>query len=108
MNSSIGRSPRFAVIAVASLATVLCACVTPPPPRPVVVQPPPPRTDIYAYPSQGQTPEQQDRDRYDCYQWAIQQTGLIQARPTFRRMTVSRSWVGRRPYPRARESRPVL
>ena len=81
MNSSIGRSPRFAVIAVASVATLLCACVTPPPPRPVVVQPPPPRTDIYAYPSQGQTPEQQDRDRYDCYQWAIQQTGFDPSAP---------------------------
>jgi hypothetical protein len=55
--------------------------VTPPPPRPVVVQPPPPRTDIYAYPSQGQTPEQQDRDRYDCYQWAIQQTGFDPSAP---------------------------
>src|ERR1700689_2984697 len=82
MNSSIGRSPRFAVIAVASLATLLCACVTPPPPRPVVVQPDPPRTDIYAYPSQGQTPEQQDRDRYDCYQWGIQQTGFDPSSPS--------------------------
>lgn len=81
MNSSIGRPSRFAIFAAASLATVLCACVTPPPPRRVVEQPEPPRTDIYAYPSNGQTPEQQDRDRYDCFQWAIQQTGFDPSSP---------------------------
>lgn len=70
------------IFAAASLATVLCACVIPPPPRPRVVEAPPPRTDIYAYPSNGQTAEQQDRDRYDCYQWAIQQTGFDPSSPS--------------------------
>jgi hypothetical protein len=80
MKSSNGRP--FRIFAAASLATLLCACVVAPPPRPRVVEAPPPRTDIYAYPSNGQTAEQQDRDRYDCYQWAIQQTGFDPSSPS--------------------------
>jgi hypothetical protein len=80
MKSSNGRP--FRVFAAASLATLLCACVVAPPPRPRVVEAPPPRTDIYAYPTNGQTPEQQDRDRYDCFQWAIQQTGFDPSSPS--------------------------
>jgi hypothetical protein len=30
---------------------------------------------IIAYPARGQSPEQQERDRYDCFNWAVQQTG---------------------------------
>lgn len=30
---------------------------------------------VIAYPAKGQGPEQQDRDRFDCYNWAVQQTG---------------------------------
>jgi hypothetical protein len=80
MKSSNGRQGR--ILVAAALATVLCACVAAPPPRPRVVEVPPPRTDIYAYPSNGQTAEQQDRDRYDCYQWAIQQTGFDPSSPS--------------------------
>lgn len=64
---------RAAVVLVAS--GLLAACVTPPPPRP----PPPPlaiNTTVYAYPQHGQTAQQLDRDRYDCYVWAKQQTGF--------------------------------
>ena len=35
-----------------------------------------PSTQIYFYPKHGQTTEQQSRDHYDCYNWAIQQTGF--------------------------------
>jgi hypothetical protein len=31
---------------------------------------------VYFYPKKGQSPEQQDRDRYECYNWAKQQTGF--------------------------------
>jgi hypothetical protein len=31
---------------------------------------------VYFYPSQGQSEEQQDRDRYDCHVWATRQTGF--------------------------------
>ena len=62
------------------LALSLAACVAPPPPRPVVVAPPPPQK-IFVYPAHGQSPEQTDRDRYECHVWAVQQTGVDPSRP---------------------------
>ncbi|MGD8784637.1 MAG: glycine zipper 2TM domain-containing protein [Thioalkalispiraceae bacterium] len=41
---------------------------TPPPPLP--------STEIYFYPARGQTPSQQERDRYECYLWAVKQSGF--------------------------------
>jgi len=35
-----------------------------------------PLTQVYFYPKEGQTTEQQSRDHYECYNWAVQQTGL--------------------------------
>ena len=35
-----------------------------------------PMTQIYFYPKEGQTVEQQSRDHYECYNWAVQQTGF--------------------------------
>lgn len=35
-----------------------------------------PMTQIYFYPKEGQTAEQQSRDHYECYNWAVQQTGF--------------------------------
>ena len=35
-----------------------------------------PMTQVYFYPKKGQTTEQQSRDHYECYNWAIQQTGF--------------------------------
>jgi hypothetical protein len=74
---------------------VLVACATtpppeqrpappPPPPRGVVYQqpaPPPVNSDVYAYPTRGQSAEQQDRDHYDCSIWATQQTGFDPSAP---------------------------
>jgi hypothetical protein len=31
--------------------------------------------NVIAYPAQGQSREQQDRDRFECYNWAVRQTG---------------------------------
>lgn len=31
---------------------------------------------VYFYPSKGQNQEQQERDRFSCHQWAVQQTGF--------------------------------
>ena len=31
---------------------------------------------LFIYPTKGQTQEQQDRDRFECHQWAVQQTGF--------------------------------
>ena len=35
-----------------------------------------PITQVYFYPKAGQTTEQQSRDHYECYNWAIKQTGF--------------------------------
>jgi len=40
--------------------------------------------NVIAYPERGQSPELQQRDRYDCYNWAVQQTGYDpQAQPLY-------------------------
>jgi hypothetical protein len=44
-----------------------------PPPEPV---PPPVSTQVYIYPTSGQSADQQGRDRYECYLWSVKQTGF--------------------------------
>jgi hypothetical protein len=39
-------------------------------------RPKPPLTQVYFYPKAGQTTEQQYRDHYECYNWAVNQTGF--------------------------------
>lgn len=78
---------RFAVAAAAAL--LLAACVTPPP-RTVVVPTPPPQR-VFVYPANGQSPEQTERDRYECHVWAVQQTGVDPSRadaPAYERVVV--------------------
>ena len=57
--------------------------------RVAVVQPAPdygvravaaPAAPAFIYPKTGQTPEQQDRDRYECYNWAVNQTDFDPSR----------------------------
>jgi hypothetical protein len=61
---------------------VVPAPVTPPPPaQPTYAPPPPPPNQVYIYPRQGQSPQQQAADRLECYNWAINQTGFDPARP---------------------------
>src|SRR5215469_6723712 len=64
----------------------LVGCVEAPPPRPRPPPPPayagpPPNTTVYAYPQQGQSPDQQSRDRYECTSWAVNQTGFDPSAP---------------------------
>ena len=33
-------------------------------------------TQIYFYPTKGQSTQQQSRDHYACYNWAVEQTGF--------------------------------
>jgi outer membrane lipoprotein SlyB len=68
------------LFAVAATTAALSACVVAPPPRPAP-PPPPPNVTVYAYPQQGQTPAQQDRDRYECSNWATEQTGFNPSAP---------------------------
>jgi hypothetical protein len=67
---------RLTSPAVATLG--LAACVTPPP-RTYAVPAPPPQK-IFVYPARGQSPEQTDRDRYECHVWAVQNTGVDPSR----------------------------
>src|SRR5258708_13270866 len=42
--------------------------------------PPPPPQRVFVYPANGQSPEQTERDRYECHVWAVQQTGVDPSR----------------------------
>ena len=91
LNLSSALRPRAALILalVVALATLLSACVEAPPPRrgpppqartalppePTPEQPPP-TTQVYVYPTGGQSAEQLSRDRYECYMWGVKQTGF--------------------------------
>jgi hypothetical protein len=62
------------------IAVALTACVTVPE-RPYAGEPAPaqPRVSlskVYFYPSKGQSEEQQDRDRYECHNWGVRETGF--------------------------------
>ncbi|HEX3915361.1 MAG TPA: hypothetical protein VHW71_17825 [Steroidobacteraceae bacterium] len=61
-----------------ALIGVLTACVTPPPRTYAIPAPPPER--VFVYPAHGQSPEQTERDRYECHNWAVQQTGVDPSR----------------------------
>ena len=37
--------------------------------------------DLMIYPSKGQSQEQQDKDRFECHGWAVEQTGFDPSRP---------------------------
>jgi Glycine zipper 2TM domain len=55
---------------------VVSGCISEPPPRAAPPQAPAPDTNVYFYPAKGQSPEQQDRDKYECHTWAVQQSGF--------------------------------
>jgi hypothetical protein len=66
-------------------AAVLSACATSPGTRPAAapaVPAPAPvsLTKVYFYPEQGQDEARQDRDRYECYNWSVRQTGFDPSR----------------------------
>ena len=74
-------------ILVLAASAGMSGCVAPPyrdaPDEALAAQPvpPPPSTQVLFYPNQGQSPEQQDRDRYECYRWSVQQTGFDPSAP---------------------------
>ena len=38
--------------------------------------------NVFAYPNNNQSQEQQSRDRYECHSWAVQQTGFDPSNPS--------------------------
>lgn len=71
----------FRLLAVAAALTLGACASRPPAVRSAPPAEPPPSTQVYFYPTQGQSPAQQDRDRYECYSWASQQTGFDPSLP---------------------------
>jgi TolA-binding protein len=72
-------------------AALLAGCVTTPAPGPAPVATPvasapasftPGPTQVYFYAQRGQSQAQQDRDRYECFNWAVQQTSFDPSRRT--------------------------
>lgn len=73
-------SPNLRTWSVLGIAAALVACAAPPPRRTLVAADPvAPR--IMIYPAHGQSPQQLDRDRYECHMWAVQQSGFDPSRP---------------------------
>lgn len=65
------------------VAAGLSGCIVAPAHRPpeVIETLPPPAppeqvAEVVAYPAQGQSDQQLDRDRYECHVWAVKQTGF--------------------------------
>jgi hypothetical protein len=53
----------------------------PPPDAASATAAPPVSPEIYAYPKNGQSPEQQSTDRYECHRWASSQSGFDPTQP---------------------------
>ena len=51
------------------------------PPNEEVSQAPPPADQMFIYPRQGQSEQQQADDRYACHRWAVDQTGFDPTQP---------------------------
>lgn len=84
LQESSGLGRRAGIAALAAIAMGLAACVTAPPPQPPpppAYAGPPPNTMVYAYPQNGQSPQQQSKDRYECSLWAVRQTGFDPSAP---------------------------
>jgi hypothetical protein len=86
LSSSRALAVLTLMLVVAS-TLLLSACVEAPPPRhrvaraaplpPPAAEPaPPPPTQVYVYPTGGQTQDQLGRDRYECHLWAVKQSNF--------------------------------
>jgi hypothetical protein len=73
----LSKAAKHGAIPLAAMV-LLSACVAPPPR--VVNVPTPPPMRVFVYPAHGQSPEQTERDRYECHTWAVQQTGVDPSR----------------------------
>lgn len=72
-NCYILKTTPLPTVIVSVLCLFLASCATPY--RQITTYAPVeelPSTEVYFYPDQNQSPQQQDRDRYECSRWAIQ------------------------------------
>jgi len=63
------------------MSTPPMATSAPPPPPPSPAPPPSTPSQTFVYPERGQTAQQQEFDRGQCYSWAVQQSGFDPANP---------------------------
>ena len=63
------------------VSLVLAGCATEPMGPDEAQGAPPPSVEVYFYPTKGQSLEQQERDRYECYLWAKDKTGFDPSLP---------------------------
>ena len=70
----------FRALSLGALA-ILAGCVEPPPRQYVLPAQPVAQTPIVVYPAQGQSPQQLEKDRYECHIWAVQQSGFDPSQP---------------------------
>jgi hypothetical protein len=86
LQESSGLRSIAGIAALSAIVLGLGACATPPPPAPppppVAYAGPPVNTTVYAYPQNGQSSDQQSRDRYECSEWAVKQTGFDPTAPS--------------------------
>jgi hypothetical protein len=79
MDGSTTHGALRPIAAAAALAMLLSGCVVAPPrhaaPPPPVMAPAPQPT-MYFYPELSQDDQKQDRDRYECYRWAVRESGV--------------------------------
>lgn len=74
------RTVSAAIASVLLLAGCVTNHTTTSAPNVATVPPPPQPPRVYFYPLQGQSPQKQDRDRYDCFNWAGTQTAFDPSR----------------------------
>jgi YMGG-like Gly-zipper len=77
------RHLRRSVALIGSVAAVSLSfgCATAPAPQYAPLQAPPPDTTVTFYPSHGQSPDRQGRDKYECNDWAVKQSGFDPSLP---------------------------
>lgn len=92
-------NPWYYRLAASTLTIALLAgCAAPPrrayrplPPPPPAAQPAP-STQLFFYPTRNQSAEQQDRDKFECNEWAVKESGfdpsLPQVSPRYRITTL--------------------
>ena len=54
--------------------------------------------DMFIYPSKGQSQAQQDKDRYECHTWAVQQTGFDPSAPQAANAQTSQQYQPSKPH----------
>ena len=79
MTRKTGVLRALGSLGAATILVASAACVTAST-RPAA-PPPRPETRVFVYPLRDQPAEQQDRDRYECHNWSVQQAGFDPSAP---------------------------